>query len=169
MSRTASTLFLALAFSAAALAADPAAPATPAVVTPAPVVPLNLAKTVSYRHKVMKAASDHLAAAGILAKGEVDRPQDMIMHATALLELSATIGSLYPAGTGPDAVKTEAKKEVWTQPDKFAAAAKALETESLGLVDAAKKNDIAAYKAQVGKIGEACGGCHDTFRVEDER
>ncbi len=154
---------------AVALAADPA-PAKPAstptsVGTPAAGDP---AKAVSYRHKVMKAMSDHMAAQNLLAKGEVNRPQDMAMHATALHDLSTTIVSLYPVGTGPDVVKTEAKKEVWTQADKFTAAAQALETESAALLEVAKKGDVPAYKAQLGKVGETCGNCHDAFAVEEE-
>lgn len=157
-----------------AFGADPA-PAKPAatptsVGTPAPAPPLaaDPAKAVSYRHKVMKAMADHMAAQNLLAKGEVNRPGDMAMHATALHDLATTIPALYPAGTGPDVTKTEAKKEVWTQADKFAAAAKALETESAALLDVAKKGDLASYKAQLGKVGETCGNCHDAFAVEEE-
>lgn len=149
---------------AVALAADPA----PAKPSSTPISAGDPAKAVSYRHKVMKAMSDHMAAQNLLAKGEVNRPQDMAMHATALHDLSTTIVDLYPVGTGPDVTKTEAKKEVWTQADKFMAAAKALETESAALLDVAKKGDVAAYKAQLGKVGETCGNCHDAFAVEEE-
>lgn len=162
-------LLVALA-SAAALAADPAPPA-PAPTSSAPATvssaPLNVAKVVAYRQKTMKAASDHMAAASILAKGEVDRPQDMLVHADALHDLAGTVGALFPAGTGPKDTKTEAKTEIWSQADKFTEAAKAFEASTSALLDAAKKNDAAGFRDQLGKVGETCGNCHDTFKVDE--
>jgi cytochrome c556 len=144
-----------------AVFAAPAWSADPAPAAPAPE------KVVVYREKMMKAAADHMATTGMIVKGEIDRPQDLAAHATALAELGKTFGSLFPAGTGPDKVKSESRPEVWSQPEKFAEAAKVFETESAKLAEVAKTNDLAAFKAQFGKVGEACGGCHDSFREED--
>lgn len=150
-----------LAFSAVCLS-TPAWSADPA---PAPDA---AEKVVAYREKAMKAAANHLGLASMLAKGEIHRASDWSLHAEALHDLGASFASLFPEGTGPDKVKSESKPEIWTQRDKFLAAAAAFEAETLKLVDVAKTGDLAAYKAQTDKVGQACGACHEPFRVEDE-
>jgi len=123
--------------------------------------------TVKYRHAVMKGMGDHLKALSMINKGEMPRPQDIAFHAAAIRDASSIAGELFPAGTGPDKIKTHAKPEVWTKPDEFKAAMEALRTQAGALVDLAKGTDTAAIAAQFGKVGEACGKCHDDFRVDD--
>ncbi len=146
----------AVCFTTTAWSADPA---------PSPDAP---EKVVAYREKAMKAAANHLGLASMIAKGEIHRPSDMTLHAEALHDLGASFAALFPEGTGPDKVKSESKPDIWTQHDKFLAAAAAFETETQKLVDVAKTGDVAAYKAQTDKVGQACGSCHEPFRVEDE-
>lgn len=131
--------------------------------------PPSPALIVKYRVATMKASGQHLTAVGMIAKGESDRTQDLVMHATALHELARTLGSLFPTGSGPaPGLTTEAKPEIWTQADKFATAVKAFETETAKLVEVAKGGDLAATKTQWGAVGGACGDCHDVFKVEDD-
>jgi cytochrome c556 len=127
-------------------------------------------QTVKYRHLVMEGLSAHMGAIGMVVKGESDRAGDVLGHATAIAELSKTMGALFPEGTGPGAagVQTDAKAEVWTKKDEFAAAVKKLETASVALVEAAKTNDPVKVKTAMGGVGQSCGGCHDTFKVDDE-
>jgi cytochrome c556 len=122
--------------------------------------------TVAYRHTLFEAAAKHMKMSGMIAKGEIDRPGDMLVHATALQGLSQDLVSLFPAGTGPDQAKTDAKAEIWSKPAQFATAATAFKDATAGLVDAAKTNDKAKFGAALGKVGESCGGCHETFRAE---
>jgi cytochrome c556 len=172
-------LLVAAVGSSLALAHEPAPPA-PAPQSTAPaspaVVPANAAtiggnadKIIGYRQKTMKAIGDHFGAAGMIAKGDVvGRNADMLMHANALYDLSHGVSDLFPAGTGPDSgLKTSARAEVWSQNDKFVNAAKDFEKEAGKLVDAAKEGDVSGFKEQFGKVGEACGNCHDTYRVKD--
>lgn len=137
----------------------------PAAISAPPSAPM----VVKYRHLVMEAAGEHMGALSMIAKGETDRTQDMVMHAEALLGVAKITGSLFPDGSGPQAgVQTDSKAEIWSQKDKFAAAVKAFEDESVKLVDIAKKGDVAALKAQLGAVGGTCGDCHDAFRVDDD-
>lgn len=121
---------------------------------------------VAYRHLVFESAAKHMKMSGMIAKGEIDRPGDMIHHATALNGLAQDLVALFPAGTGPDKVKTDAKAEIWTKGEQFAAAATAFKDSSAALVEAAKTGDKAKFGAALGKVGESCGGCHETFRAE---
>jgi cytochrome c556 len=122
---------------------------------------------VAYRQAVMDATAKEMKASGLITKGLIDRPTDLVAHATALHEQAMILGDLFPAGTGPDKVKTGAKAEIWTQADKFQAAVKTFQTETQAFVDTAKAGNIDATRAQMGKVGESCGGCHDTFRVDE--
>ena len=63
---------------------------------------------------------------------------------------------------------TEALPAIWTDADGFAAAVQALQTESAALIEAANGDDFDAFKAQFGKVGGTCGGCHDGYRLDDE-
>jgi cytochrome c556 len=122
---------------------------------------------VTYRQSLMDEAGKVMKAGSMISKGQVNRPGDMLAHATALRDVALHLGELFPAGTGPDKLKTDAKAEIWAQPDKFQAAVKVFQTETAALVDVAKAGDPAATKAQFGKVGESCGGCHDGFRVDE--
>lgn len=123
--------------------------------------------TVEYRMNLMESLAKHSKASWMIARGQVARPGDLVAHATAMHDASKIFGELFPADTGPDKVKTEAKPEVWKNADKFAAANKAFEAETAKLVEAAKKGDLDAYRAQLKAVGGQCGDCHDAFRVED--
>lgn len=127
-------------------------------------------QVVKYRHLVMSGLGAHMGAIGMVVKGESDRSGDVLGHAEAIAVLSKDLGALFPEGTGPGApgVTTDAKAEVWTKKDEFAAAVKKLQDASAALVDAAKTNDAAKIKAAMGGVGQSCGGCHDTFKVDDE-
>lgn len=132
--------------------------------------PPSPANAVKYRHHMMEAAGSHMGAISMIVKGDADRAQDVVAHADAVLGIAKATSALFPEGTGPDVagLKTDAKAEIWTNKDKFAAAAKAFETEAAKLAEAAKTGDLAAVGTQLRAVGGACGDCHDSFRVKHE-
>jgi cytochrome c556 len=68
----------------------------------------------------------------------------------------------YPTGSGREAAPgTRAKPEVWSQRAEFVAAANKLADETAKLGELARAGNLDAVKAQVGAVGQACGGCHD--------
>jgi cytochrome c556 len=80
------------------------------------------------------------------------------------------MGALYGPGTDKDVgdQKTRAKPELF-QPqnqDKLKEVAMALSKEASELAKVAATGDVAAIKAQFGKTGGACKGCHDQFRKD---
>ncbi|HMV68810.1 MAG TPA: cytochrome c [Myxococcota bacterium] len=122
---------------------------------------------VAYREAGMKAIASHFKSLSMIAKGEVDRPQDAVGHATAIAAMARDLAAQFPAGSGPDKVKTEARAEVWSKRAEFEAAARAFEAETMKLVEVAVTGDKAAIQAQIGNVGQSCGSCHDAFRVKD--
>jgi cytochrome c556 len=75
------------------------------------------------------------------------------------------IPSVFPAGTdkGDD---TKAHPTIWSDSAGFAKSAAALGTAADKLTAAAKANDKDAFAAAFKEVGEACGGCHKTYRAK---
>jgi len=61
-------------------------------------------------------------------------------------------------------VKSAALPAIWTDSAKWAEAADHLQTEASKLYAVSRSGDEAAVKAQIGAVGKACGGCHESFR-----
>lgn len=72
------------------------------------------------------------------------------------------IASMFPAGTGRDAVPdTRAKPEVWSEEAEFKANLAKLAGETEKLSEVAKGGSADAIKAQFANVAAACGGCHE--------
>ena len=61
-------------------------------------------------------------------------------------------------------VKSAALPVVFSDTAKFKEAYERLENETSKLYEVSRNGDEAAVKAQIGAVGKACGGCHETFR-----
>ncbi len=78
------------------------------------------------------------------------------------------MGVLYAPGTdkGTGWEKTRAKPEIWTEQEKLGKAAMAFVKEANEMAKVAAAGDAAASKAQMGKLGGTCKGCHDDFKIK---
>src|SRR5689334_6294163 len=61
-------------------------------------------------------------------------------------------------------VKSNALPAVFSDTAKFKEAGSRLENEVHKLYEVSQRGDEAAVKAQIGAVGKACGGCHESFR-----
>ena len=79
------------------------------------------------------------------------------------------IGALFAPGTEKDAgnQKTRLKPEFFQQPDKAKEVSMNYVKEASELAKVAATGDMAAIKAQFGKTGGTCKGCHDDFQSKD--
>ncbi len=169
---TLSVLLLMIAFPllGGAKAASPATSTTP---TTAPDATATLptkaqAKSmVTYRSVVMQDLGKNMKLANLVAGGQIARPQDLPGYATVLA--SAPLAELFPAGTGPDVVDTGAKPELWTNQIGFSNAIKKYNDATAAVTAAAQTGDLPATKLALTQVGDACSGCHDSFRVEDNK
>jgi cytochrome c556 len=103
---------------------------------------------------------------GISAMAEGKRPYDR-EEAIRLADLFVQV-SMVPRhffGEGTDKGETRAKPEIWTHRADFDAKMDKMVTEGAKL-PAAARGDEAALKRQAKVVGEACGSCHDDFRVK---
>ncbi|HJW96183.1 MAG TPA: cytochrome c [Thermoanaerobaculia bacterium] len=122
---------------------------------------------VKYRQTSMKAMGAHMSAISLVVKHQIASRADLAVHAEAIAGLSRSVGEWFPAGTGPDKVKSGAKAEIWRQMPELKRDAARLERESAKLVELAKKKDTKAFDAQYIVVANTCDDCHDVFRVRD--
>lgn len=120
---------------------------------------------IKYRKAAFTVMAAHFGRVAAMANGRI--PFDA-KAAADNAEIATTMSKLPFAGfvDGTDKGETKAKPEIWTERDKFNAAATKMQDEMVKLNAAAKTGDVAAIKAAAGDVGKACKGCHDTYRKE---
>ena len=124
------------------------------------------ANVIKYRQTVMGSIGAHIGAIAAVVKGEVSFTGHVAKHARAMHAASLMIPDIFPPGS--DVGETRAKPDIWQNWAKFEAAYKTLQAETGELARVADSGDMAAVGAQLGKVGESCGGCHKPFRKPKE-
>lgn len=123
---------------------------------------------VKYRQSVYTIIGWNFKPIGAMVKGEI--PFDaaaVARHAQYVELMSQAAPEGFTKGSGPDAVKnTEAKANIWTQPDQFKTAMTHFQEESAALTEVAKGGDEKAIKAQFAKTAETCKACHKEFKKD---
>ena len=140
----------------APMAAAPAAPATPEEAQAAIKQREANFKQIG---KAMKGISDTL---------KTGSPDVAVIKTSAatIADLSTKLPAWFAQGTGPDVGKSEAKPEIWTKWNEFAADAKDFEVKAAAFNAAAQGGDIAAIKAAHADLGKTCKTCHDQFQLD---
>ncbi len=98
-----------------------------------------------------------------------DAPQLAVIRASAQ-QISVAARAQYrwfPAGSGPAAYpRTAAKAEIWTDRRAFRRAQDAFATQTRAFNRAAAGTDMEAIRTATRNLGQSCGGCHRSFRIE---
>lgn len=110
---------------------------------------------IKYRQAVMKSAAGHLSAAKSIVYGSVKLDGQLQAHADALADMAVMIPAVFPEGS--DFGDTDAKPEVWEQPDEFLQAIKKYEEASAAF---AAGPSLDSFEA----VSDACKSCHKEFR-----
>ena len=120
---------------------------------------------VKYRKAAFTVMAAHFGRVAAMANGRV--PFDA-KAAASNAEIATMLSKLPYAGfvDGSDKGDTKAKPEIWSERAKFDASATKMQDEMVKFNAAAKTGDQAAIKTAVGAVGQACKGCHDTYRKE---
>ena len=124
------------------------------------------ADAIKYRKAVMEGMSAHVTAIALISFGKVEHPEYLKSHANALADLGAQAKVLFPEGT--DTGNTDALPLIWKEQEQFNKLVSDLETSSARLRDAVAANDKPGATAAFKKLGEACKGCHDRYRKQDD-
>jgi cytochrome c556 len=93
-----------------------------------------------------------------------------VQQATAQIDqLALEMKQWFPKGSGPgEDIETDAKAEIWSDPQGFETAMAKFQQEAPKLASFAKAGDTDGLKKQVGVVGGACKGCHDKYRVPQD-
>jgi cytochrome c556 len=118
---------------------------------------------VKYRKAAFTVMAAHFGRVAAMANGRI--PFDAKAAATNA-EIATMVATLPFAGfgDGTDKGDTRAKSEIWSERDKFNAAATKMQEEMAKLNTAAKSGDQAAMRTAAGAVGQACKACHDSYR-----
>ncbi|MEO8526776.1 MAG: cytochrome c [Caldimonas sp.] len=120
---------------------------------------------IRYRKAGMTMMGVHLGRVAAMANGRV--PFDAKAVADNA-EVATMLSKLPYAGfiEGSDKGDTKAEPKIWTEMDKFRAAAAKMQEEMVKLNAAAKTGNADTIKSAVGGVGQACKACHDSYRKE---
>ncbi|MCB9675468.1 MAG: cytochrome c [Alphaproteobacteria bacterium] len=128
--------------------------------------PQNAAR---YRHVVMEGVGDHMKASALVVKGEVGRTADLKAHAKAMNDAAQYFDQLFPKGSGPDVVpKSNALPKIWEDWEGFVKANETFKKASADFLAATESGEMEKIKPAFGALGKSCGGCHDTYRKDEE-
>jgi cytochrome c556 len=124
------------------------------------------AATLDSRIATMKAQGKDMGAIKAFTEDKGDLAAAQAAGADLVTQV-AKIPDLFPKNTGMTAFpgKSYAKDAIWTDWDKFLAAAKTAAAKADALNTALKGGDKAAITAAFGDMGKnGCGACHEPFR-----
>ncbi len=118
------------------------------------------------RHEAYERIGDSMKAITAQLRAESPDLARVRQEAATIAEFAPRVPSLFPAGTGPDVGRTEARAEIWQKPEDFAAKAGAFNEAAEAFNAAAQGSDVAAIRAAHANLGKSCKGCHDLYREE---
>ena len=120
---------------------------------------------IKYRKAAFTVLGTHFGRVAAMANGRV--PFDAKVAAENA-EIANMVAKLPYTGfvPGSDKGDTKAEPKIWTETDKFNAAATKMQEEVGKLNVAAKGGNLDAIKAAVGETGKSCKACHDVYRKE---
>lgn len=99
--------------------------------------------------------------------------KDEVVQAANVIQAIANsgMGKLYLPGTdkGKGWKDTEVKPELFSDKEGVGKVASAFRDAANEMAKVAATGDAAAVKAQFGKLGESCKGCHEKYRVEEKK
>ena len=118
---------------------------------------------IEYRQGALGVMGHHFGLIGAMASGKIAFDAKAVQaNADLVVTLAKLPWSAFVEGS--DKGDTNARPEVWSQPDKFKAAAQKLHDATARLAAVAKGGNADAIKAAFGATGETCKSCHDDFK-----
>jgi cytochrome c556 len=124
---------------------------------------------LTYRQTVMGSMAKHMKGASMVLRGKVSATGELSSHAKALHAASKNLAHYWPAGSGPETLKTDSLPVIWEKADEWSGAIAAYQSATQTFVEVAETGDLVAAGAQFKKVGASCGGCHKPFRKDDEQ
>ena len=122
---------------------------------------------VEHRHELMESTGKAAKPIGQMLKGEAAFDASVVKASLETFsEVGASFGDLFPAGSenGKD---SKAAPAIWEDRAGFDAALAKWQDAVAAAIDAAPAT-VEDTKAALGPVFNACKGCHDSYRLEDD-
>ena len=132
----------------------------------APIAPAKAKAMMHHRHESMETIGDNFKTLRRELGGSSPDMAKVAGAAATINRLAKESAGWFPAGTGPDVGKTEAKAEIWRNPQDFNAKHTAFQKAASAFNAAARSGNAGATKAAFGDLGKSCKACHDLYRED---
>ena len=143
-----------------------AAVATLATALPAAAQFQKPEDAIKYRQSALTLVGAHFGRIGVMANGRVPFDAAAVQaNADLLVTLSKLPWPAFIEGTATGG-NTRAKPEIWSESDKFKAAADNFQDKAAKLQVAAKSGDLGQIRTAFGETGQSCKACHDNYRAK---
>jgi cytochrome c556 len=121
---------------------------------------------IHYRQSVMTLVGWNFAPMSAMVKGKLawDAKQ-FALHADRIATLAPQAPEGFAKGSDKGA-ETDAKPEIWANPEDFQTKLSGLADESKALSEVAHGGDEAKMKEQFKKLAGACKACHDKYKAD---
>lgn len=119
------------------------------------------------RHENYEKIGDAMKSIGKELKGDSPDLDQVRSGAAVIAGLAPQVPSWFPAGTGQDVGKTEARDEIWQKPEDFAAKARDFRESAMAFNNVALGSDVAAIRSGHANLGKSCKACHDLYREKE--
>jgi cytochrome c556 len=146
--------------------APPANVQSPAPTTSA-AAPVDAAQVMHDRHENYERMGRAMKGISRELKSEAPAAAEIQQHSATIAGFAPQVPSWFPAGTGPEAGRTRAKAEIWSDPQGFAAAVQRFQQAAAQFDSAARSGDVAAIRAAMPALGSSCSNCHDKYRAPE--
>ncbi|MDQ2734214.1 MAG: cytochrome c [Pseudomonadota bacterium] len=120
---------------------------------------------IRYRRAAFTVMSTHFGRVAAMASGKIPFDAKAVADNAEIATIMSKLpyaGFIEGSGKGD----TKAEPKIWTEMDKFRAAAAHMQDEMAKLNVVAKTGNVDAIKAAVGETGKACKACHDEYRKQ---
>jgi cytochrome c556 len=124
---------------------------------------MTATEAIKDRQKDMEGILDQMKTLAAIAKKQ--EPFDAVVvknAATTIADHLEKASKLFPEGSATGDVQTWAKPEIWTDREHFDTL---LENAHEAAVELGSVTEAEAFPPALGKLGNACKSCHDTFRL----
>ena len=119
------------------------------------------------RHEDYEKIGDAMKSISRELKGDSPNLDSVRAGAATIAQLAPQVSTWFPAGTGPDVGKTEARAAIWEKPEDFAARTREFQEAAAAFDSAARGSDLAAIRSAHANLGKSCKACHDLYREEE--
>jgi cytochrome c556 len=123
--------------------------------------------TIKDRQDAMETVGGAMQKLGAIAKGEAPFDAAVVKENAATMEEHLRKAStLFPEGSDTGDVETWAKAEIWTDHADFVMKLKTAEAAAEAMKSVTEES---AFRPALGKLGNSCKECHQTYRRPKQR